>query len=82
MLVVASLAACAAGGADGDDYVDANPDEIGPYQIAERAGVPPASVYQFFPTKEAAYQALAERYLDGLLEVHAQTIEARLIQTW
>jgi AcrR family transcriptional regulator len=61
---------------------DANPDEIGLYQIAERAGVPPASVYHFFPTKEAAYQALAERYLEGLLEVHAQPIPAREIRTW
>jgi AcrR family transcriptional regulator len=61
---------------------DANPDQIGLYQIAEKAGVPPASVYHFFPTKEAAYQALAERYLEGLLEVHRQPIEARRIHSW
>ncbi|HVI33610.1 TetR/AcrR family transcriptional regulator [Phenylobacterium sp.] len=61
---------------------DANPDEIGLYQIAERAGVPPASVYHFFPTKETAYQALAERYLQGLIQVHSQPIEARLIKSW
>lgn len=61
---------------------DANPDEIGLYQIAEKAGVPPASVYHFFRTKEAAYQALAERYLEGLLELHSQPIEARKLKTW
>jgi AcrR family transcriptional regulator len=60
----------------------ANPDEIGLYQIAEKAGVPPASLYHFFPTKEAAYQALAERYLEGLLRMHSEPIEARLVRSW
>jgi len=60
----------------------ANPDEIGLYQIAEKAGVPPGSVYHFFPTKEAAYQALAERYLAALVEMHSEPIEARKIRTW
>jgi AcrR family transcriptional regulator len=61
---------------------ESTPDVIGLYQIAERAGVPPASVYHFFPTKEAAYQALAERYLEGLLKMHGTPIEARRIKTW
>lgn len=58
------------------------PDEIGLYQIAERAGVPAASVYHFFPTKEAAYVALASRCSEELLAVHRQPIEARLITSW
>lgn len=62
--------------------VDADPDVIGLYQIAEKAGVPPASVYHFFPTKEAAYQALAERYLEGLVRMHSEPIEAARIKTW
>ena len=37
--------------------------EIGLYQIAERAGVPAASIYHFFPNKEAALVALAESYV-------------------
>ncbi|WAC25737.1 TetR/AcrR family transcriptional regulator [Ancylobacter sp. SL191] len=41
--------------------------EVGLYQIAERAGVPPASIYHFFPNKEAALVALAEDYLDRLV---------------
>jgi AcrR family transcriptional regulator len=61
---------------------DSTPDVIGLYQIAEKAGVPPASVYHFFPTKEAAYQALAEQYLQGLVKLHGQPIEARRIRTW
>ena len=61
---------------------DSNPDEIGLYQIAEKAEVPPASVYHFFPTKEAAYQALAEQYLEGLLEVHSAPIEAARLRSW
>jgi AcrR family transcriptional regulator len=59
-----------------------SPDAIGLYQIAQRAGVPPPSVYHFFPSKEAAFVALAERYCDGLLEVHRTPIEARLIGGW
>lgn len=42
--------------------VDQAPDEIGFYEIAERAGMKPASVYHFFPTKSAAFLALAQRY--------------------
>ncbi|MCB4768811.1 TetR/AcrR family transcriptional regulator [Ancylobacter sp. Lp-2] len=37
--------------------------EVGLYQIAERAGVPTASIYHFFPNKEAALVALAESCL-------------------
>ena len=44
--------------------IEHNPEDIGLYQIAERAGVPPASVYHFFPTKEAGFIALAQRYLE------------------
>jgi len=62
--------------------LEGDPDVIGLYQIAEKAGVPPASVYHFFPTKEAAYQALAERYLEGLLRMHSEPIEAAQIRNW
>lgn len=59
-----------------------DPDEVGLYRIAEQAGVPPASVYHFFPTKEAAFTALAMRIMDQLLVVHNQPIQAREVQTW
>lgn len=59
-----------------------NPDDVGLYQIAERAGVPPPSVYHFFPTKEAAFGAVAERFTERLIEVHRQPIPANQLQTW
>ena len=59
-----------------------DPSKVGLYQIAEQAGVPGPSVYHFFPTKEAAYVALAERYVSEVLEIHAVPIEARLINSW
>lgn len=37
-------------------------DQIGYYQLVERAGMPAASIYHFFPTKSALFTALAERY--------------------
>lgn len=42
--------------------------EVGLYQIAERAGVPAASIYHFFPNKEAALVAVAEDYLDKMMQ--------------
>ncbi|MFN8373633.1 MAG: TetR/AcrR family transcriptional regulator [Anaerolineae bacterium] len=37
--------------------------------IAERAGIPIGSLYQFFPNKESIFQALVERYLESLRSV-------------
>lgn len=41
--------------------------EIGLYDIAAVAGVPAGSVYHFFPSKESAFLAVAERYEQLLL---------------
>ncbi|MBC2664296.1 TetR/AcrR family transcriptional regulator [Novosphingobium flavum] len=43
--------------------------DISLYDISDRGKVPPASVYHFFPTKEAAFVALAKRYLEDLAQV-------------
>ncbi len=59
-----------------------NPDEIGLYQIAEKAGVPAPSVYHFFPTKEAAFDAFAEQFTDRLLDAHREPIEAARLTNW
>src|SRR5882757_2380501 len=59
-----------------------SPDDIGLYQIAEEAGVPPASTYHFFPTKDAAFLALAQRYLDGFVAVSAEPIDAAELKSW
>ncbi len=57
-------------------------EDVGLYQIAERAGVPPASVYHFFPTKGAAFLALAERYLDQFLAITSEPVDRALLHSW
>lgn len=42
--------------------------------IAEKAGIPIGSVYQFFPNKFSILYALALRYLDRIAEVHEGAI--------
>lgn len=59
-----------------------DPLEIGLYQIAKQAGVPPASVYHFFPAREAALQALCQRYIDRLSERLEEPIDAAAITSW
>lgn len=43
--------------------------EVGLYDISKRAKVPPASVYHFFPGKEAALIALARVHHEALEEI-------------
>lgn len=59
-----------------------NPERVGLYQIAEKAGVPPASVYHFFPTKEAAFLALAHRHLEAFAQLSRQPIEVGAVASW
>lgn len=59
-----------------------SPDDIGLYQIAEEAGIPPASVYHFFPTKDAAFFALAERYFEDFLRSANTPIDAAALRSW
>lgn len=59
-----------------------SPDDVGLYQIAERANVPPASVYHFFPTKEAAFLALAQRYLEGFRRLTLEPVPAEALDNW
>lgn len=57
--------------------------DVGLYDIAKHANVPPASVYHFFPTKEAAFVALADRYLEQLYSLtRLTTIDRKLIRQW
>jgi AcrR family transcriptional regulator len=59
------------------------PTTVGLYDIAKQANVPPASVYHFFPTKEAAFVALAERYLERLNEMTRNTpLDRSHIRHW
>lgn len=54
-----------------DELLSERPlDEVGFYDIAQQAGMPAATVYHFFPAKEAAFAALAERYFERLDELN------------
>jgi AcrR family transcriptional regulator len=57
-------------------------DEVGLYQIAEHAEVPPASVYHFFPTQEAAFLGLAQRYMRGLDALAERPIDHAALANW
>jgi len=56
--------------------------EVGLYDIAGAAKVPPASVYHLFPTKEAAFVALAERYLAGLNAHIVRPVSSGQLRRW
>ena len=55
--------------------------DIGLYQIARRAGVPPSSIYHFFPTKEAALLALAHQHLEAFVTL-ARTGPVEQMSRW
>lgn len=54
--------------------IDNDIQDVGIYQISEKAGVPSASVYHFFPNKEAALVALAHRHHAALEALSAQPL--------
>jgi len=56
--------------------------KIGLYDIAAAAGMPPASAYHLFPTKETVFVALAQRYLEGLNTYIVQPFEPGTVQSW
>jgi len=59
-----------------------NPDDIGLYQIARRARIAPASVYHFFPTKNAALLALAEKCQADIRAMMNAPVSAARMQSW
>lgn len=56
--------------------------KIGLYDIAAAAGMPPASAYHLFPTKEAVFVALGTRYLNGLSHYITRPFEPGTVQSW
>ncbi len=62
--------------------LEENPDDIGLYQIAERASVPPASVYHFFPTRNAALLALADQYHADIRALVNAPVPAVRLLSW
>lgn len=59
-----------------------HPDDVGIYQIAEEANAPTASAYHFFPTKDAAFVALAQRYLEWFQRGMHDAVEASAFAGW
>jgi AcrR family transcriptional regulator len=56
-------------------------DEIGYYEIVERAGMPAASIYHFFPSKSALAMALADRYFEHFrAEAEAFAADANFVR--
>lgn len=55
---------------------------IGVYDIAKRANVLPTSAYHFLPTPEAAFLALAKRYLVEQREFIERPFDRSKIQNW
>lgn len=62
--------------------LEQSPDDVGLYDIAEAAGIPPASVYHFFPTKEAAFVGLVQRYTDGFKTISREPFPAKRLRSW
>lgn len=56
--------------------------DVGLYDIARLADVPPTSVYHFFPTKEAALLGLAERYLEHMHQILQQPLDLTQVDHW
>ncbi|HZZ90447.1 MAG TPA: TetR/AcrR family transcriptional regulator [Caulobacteraceae bacterium] len=56
--------------------------DVGLYDIAGAAKVPPASAYHLFPTKEAAFVALAQRYLIGLSNHIIRPVTPAELRRW
>jgi AcrR family transcriptional regulator len=56
--------------------------DIGLYDVANLADVPPTSAYHFFPTKESVFLGLAERYLETMHRALEQPFDRGAIERW
>ena len=56
--------------------------DIGVYDVAHLAAIPPASAYHFFATQESVLVALAERYLRSLHESLRAALSVATIERW
>ncbi len=61
---------------------DRDINDIGLYDVAHMAEVPPTSAYHFFPTKESVFLALAQRYLQTLHTALQAPIDLEAIERW
>ena len=56
--------------------------EISLYQVAETAGIPPSSVYHFFPKVDALFDALVEEIFTDFDAILDQPLEVENIGHW
>lgn len=61
---------------------DRDINDIGLYDVAHMAKVPPTSAYHFFPTKESVFLALAQRYLQTLHATLQEPLDLEAIERW
>lgn len=61
---------------------DRDINDIGLYDVAHMAKVPPTSAYHFFPTKESVFLALAQRYLQTLHATLQAPLDLDAIERW
>lgn len=57
-------------------------DNTSHHKVAERAGLPSASVYQYFPSRELIFQALSERHFETVIELYQANAQKANIKTW
>ncbi len=57
-------------------------DAISPHKIAKRAQIPPASVYQYFPSMGALFSTMAEVHFVKAFDLVNETIENTSIRHW
>ena len=57
-------------------------DAISPHKIAKRAQIPPASVYQYFPSMGALFSTMAEMHFVKAFDLVNQTLENTSIRCW
>lgn len=56
--------------------------ELSLYQVAEKAGIPPSSVYHFFPKVDVLLDALAEDIFSAFEAILDKPLDARRIHHW
>jgi len=57
-------------------------DQVSPHKIAKRAGIPPASVYQYFPSLGALFSTMAEIHFIKAFDMVEERIAEKNISNW
>ena len=57
-------------------------DNISPHKIAKKAGIPPTSVYQYFPTMGALFSVMAEKHFLAAFHIVPEALEDTVVRSW